>query len=214
LIKMFVVGRFIEKYTGSEVFLASPSFRNLAILLLAFPLYIYINFSGYCDIMIGFARAVGFELPENFRHPYLARNSIDFWRRWHITLSEFFRDYLYFPLYTAMARKGIWPWMATGAAVLFSFAAMGAWHGSRLGFVIFGLLHGIGVIAALAYEALLRAALAKDKLEWYRNNPVINVLSVVCFQAFVVLSFLPFQFNGDQLRSILRAVRTLLGTPV
>ena len=213
MIKMFVVGGVLEKYSGADAFLANPNAANLAMLLLAFPLYLYINFSGYCDIMIGLAGAVGFDLPENFRHPYLARNSIDFWNRWHITLSEFFRDYFYFPLYLVMARRRVWPWLATGVTTLCSFAVMGAWHGSAPGFVIFGLVHGAGVIAALAYESLLQATLAKEQLTRYRTNPLITALSVICFQAFVVLSFLPFQFSHQQLRSIVHAVRTLVGSP-
>jgi D-alanyl-lipoteichoic acid acyltransferase DltB (MBOAT superfamily) len=211
-IKMFLVAPLFERYAGADAFVATPNLPNLAALLLAFPLYLYVNFSGYCDIVIGLARVVGFELPENFRHPYLARTSIEFWNRWHITLSEFFRDYQYFPLFLALARRRVWPWMATGVATLCSFAVMGAWHGNRPGFVIFGLLHGAAVLVALAYDALLRAALAKETLARYQASRVISALSVLCFQGFVVLSFLPFQFSNQQLRSIVHALRALVSS--
>lgn len=214
MLKMFVVGRRLDAYCGCELFLSKPSLLHLARLLLAFPLYIYINFSGYCDIMIGLARAVGFELPENFRKPYLARNSIDFWSRWHITLSEFFRDYFYFPLTLSLGRR-TWPWLGTAVATLCSFAVMGAWHGNRAGFVVFGLLHGAGVLAVLLYQAFLKSVLGKEKLQWYRANVPMHAVSVALFQSFVVLSFLPFQFSMEQIRSILRvASHALIGRGV
>ena len=210
-IKMFIVAFLLEKYIGDASFLAVSTFRNLAGLLLSYPLYLYINFSGYCDIVIGLAAAVGFELPENFRHPYLASNGLEFWTRWHITLSEFFRDYVYFPLYLAMARKGVRASLASGLAVLTSFTLMGAWHGNRLGFVIFGILHGTGVAAALAWDGILKRRLSKARLKSYRTNPAIRLIAVVAFQAFVLVSFLPFRFTGAELRAIAGATRTMLG---
>lgn len=105
--------------------------------VLAFSLQIYFDFSAYSDMAIGLARMFGFELQENFRYPYSAGNVRDFWRRWHISLSRWFRDYLYIPL--GGNRCGYW---RTGCHLLLVFFLCGLWHGASWNFVIWGLLHG------------------------------------------------------------------------
>lgn len=96
-IKMFIIAQLVQKYATPSIFIDDPKITSLIVFLCAFPVYLYVNFSGYCDIVIGIARAVGFRLPENFNHPYIARNLNDFWGRWHITLSSLLRDYLLLP---------------------------------------------------------------------------------------------------------------------
>lgn len=98
---------------------------------LAFSFQIYCDFSGYSDMAIGAARAMGFELTTNFRRPYFAGSFQDFWRRWHISLSAWFRDYVYFPL------------GGTVTALVIVFLLSGAWHGSNWTFVIWGALHAM-----------------------------------------------------------------------
>lgn len=207
MLKMFVVGRLLERASGLEPFLGHPGYWSLAKLLAAYPLYLYVNFSGYCDVMIGLARAVGFTLPENFANPFLARNTIDFWNRFHITLSEFFRDFVYYPLQLAFARRGFSK-IAVPVAVLSSFVLMGTWHGNRLGFVTFGLLHGLGVIAAFGWQSILKATLGRDGFRWYRSNVGIRVGATLCFQLFLLISFLPYQFDGEQMRRIVSTLGT------
>ncbi len=118
--------------------------------LLAFTFQIYFDFSGYSDMAIGLGRVFGFRFPENFEHPYIARTATEFWRRWHITLSRFFRDYVYIPL----GGNRRWPvrnlfvvWMLTGL-----------WHGASWNFVLWGAYYG----ALLYVERLgLRAVLER-----------------------------------------------------
>ena len=111
----------------------------------AFPIWLYLNFSGYTDVVIGAARLLGFPLPENFNRPYLARNIIDFWNRWHISLSHWVRDYVFMTSYkTAVLR---FPQRGKYLGYAFLFLALfvaGIWHGSTGNFVIFGALHGLG----------------------------------------------------------------------
>ena len=203
-IKMFVIGQWLGRRLGAPV--PSPAGGlHAALPLVLFPLHMYVNFSGYCDIMIGFARAVGFTLPENFRHPYLARNSLDFWSHWHITLSEFFRDYVYFPLYTSMSRR--LPALSSAiAATLVSFALMGAWHGNSARFAVFGLVHACGVVTTLVYQRLLKRMLTKAQLRRYAGHRAIHVVAVLAFQSFVVLSFVPFQYELRDVPAVLRSV--------
>jgi alginate O-acetyltransferase complex protein AlgI len=120
----------------------------------AYTLQIYFDFSGYCDMAIGLARVFGFKFPENFNYPYVARSIKDFWRRWHMSLSAWFRDYVYIPL--------------GGNRVSFSrqyfnlfliFFLCGLWHGASWNFVIWGMIHG----AFLVFE---RVKIGKSFLEF------------------------------------------------
>ena len=104
----------------------------------AYTLQIYFDFSGYSCMAIGLGKMFGFDFPENFRHPYASRSIRDFWHRWHITLSTWFRDYLYIPL--GGSRGGEW---RTWRNLLIVFLACGLWHGASWTFVAWGLFHGV-----------------------------------------------------------------------
>lgn len=104
----------------------------------AYTLQIYYDFSGYSDMAIGIGRMLGFDFLENFRHPYCSCSVREFWRRWHISLSSWFRDYLYIPL--GGNRKGLF---RTCLNSLIVFALCGLWHGASFMFVIWGLWHGL-----------------------------------------------------------------------
>ncbi|WP_277647587.1 MBOAT family O-acyltransferase, partial [Galactobacillus timonensis] len=109
--------------------------------LLLYALQLYYDFSGYSDLAIGSARLFGFRFEKNFDHPYLSTSLTDFWRRWHITLGAWFRNYLYFPL--GGSRKGK---VRTCLNLLIVFAATGLWHGANWTFVLWGLLHGVVMV--------------------------------------------------------------------
>ena len=113
------------------------SFTAAWVGVLAYTVQIYFDFSGYSDMAIGLARMFGFRFPENFNRPYSAYSITDFWRRWHITLSNWFRDYLYIPLggNTGSSTR-------TYVNLLIVFFATGLWHGASWTFVIWGLYHG------------------------------------------------------------------------
>lgn len=105
--------------------------------LACYTAQIYFDFSGYTDMALGLGRLFGIELPENFNHPYVATSVRDFWRRWHISLSTWFRDYLYIPLGGGRAS----PWRVR-LNLLVVFALCGVWHGATLNFLAWGLWHG------------------------------------------------------------------------
>lgn len=107
----------------------------------AYSLQLYFDFSGYSDMAIGMGRMFGFRLPINFNSPYKATSIIDFWRRWHITLSSFFRDYVYIPL--GGNRRGL---AAQAAFVTVVFFLTGLWHGAGWTFVVWGSIHGLLVL--------------------------------------------------------------------
>ncbi len=106
--------------------------------LACFALQIYFDFSGYTDMAIGMGRILGFRLAENFRDPYLATSLTDFWKRWHISLSTWIRDYLYYPLCGKRP-----PQIRTYASLCACFILCGLWHGAAWNFVLFGCFHGV-----------------------------------------------------------------------
>ncbi len=122
-----------DLYSGATVWIA----------VLAYTGQIYFDFSGYTDIAIGAAKMLGYRFPVNFRHPYLATTIADFWRRWHMTLSRWLRDYLYISI--GGNRHGNW---MTYRNLLITMVLGGLWHGAAWSFVLWGLWHG----AALALE--------------------------------------------------------------
>ncbi|MCX7049671.1 MAG: hypothetical protein NTX50_29815 [Candidatus Sumerlaeota bacterium] len=131
-------------------------YLTLATIFYLYPLYIYFNFSGYCDIVIGGGYLLGLRIPENFNSPFLSRNLIEFWTRWHITLGLWIRDYLYTPMLMSALRR--WPRKGVNLAFLFYFVAFflaGVWHGSTSNFIIYGLLHGFGLSVAKLWEMLI-----------------------------------------------------------
>jgi alginate O-acetyltransferase complex protein AlgI len=126
-----------------------PHTHRIAVVV-AIGFRILLDFSGYSDMAIGFARMMGIRLPENFRWPYLATNLVDFWQRWHISLSTWIRDYIYIPL--GGGRYGNTRRILNGAI---AFALCGLWHGAGWNFILWGLYHGAGFgvsVAALHLE--------------------------------------------------------------
>ena len=123
--------------------LEAPAFEILWAGVFAFAIQIYADFSAYSDIARGTARWFGFELMVNFDHPYLARGPQDFWRRWHISLSTWFRDYVYIPL--GGSRHGFGRELAN---VLATFVLSGFWHGASWNYVLWGAYHGLLLVAS------------------------------------------------------------------
>ena len=143
--------------------------------LIAYSLQIYCDFSGYSDMAIGTAQMIGYELPENFRMPYLAANIADFWHRWHVTLSEWLRDYLYIPL--GGSRKGT---ARTYFNLMATMLLGGLWHGASWNFVLWGFLHG----AALAMHRAWRSAFPAVRIPRGLSTPVTTLFTVLCWVPF------------------------------
>ena len=140
-----------------------PGYRSRIGLMTALFFYafqVYCDFAGYSLIAIGSAKTMGFDLVRNFNQPFVSRNITEFWRRWHISLSVWFNDYLFNPLLIAWRGLGKW---AVVLALLCTFLISGLWHGAGWTFVVFGLLHGL----AVAFEFLTR----KFRLRLSRKIP-------------------------------------------
>lgn len=121
-----------------------------------YAMQIFFDFSGYTDMAIGLGKMVGFDLPENFNFPYIALNISDFWRRWHITLSSWFRDYVFYPLEFKRRNQKVF---RTESNTLIVFFLTGFWHGAGWQFIAWGMWHGL----FSSLEAFLRARKVKAK---------------------------------------------------
>jgi D-alanyl-lipoteichoic acid acyltransferase DltB (MBOAT superfamily) len=171
----------------------------LATVLFAFQ--IYADFSGYSDIAIGAARVMGFRLMTNFNHPYLARSISEFWKRWHISLSTWFRDYVYIPL--GGSRDGAWRWQFN---LLITFLLSGLWHGANWTFVIWGALNGMYLVVANLSKRF-RTSLAKAvKLD--RALALHDVLQVAC--TFVLICIAWVFFRAKTVSSAVAILRTIV----
>jgi alginate O-acetyltransferase complex protein AlgI len=159
--------------------------------LIAYALQIYCDFSGYSDMAIGTAKMLGYDLPENFNMPYLAASVAEFWRRWHITLSQWLRDYLYIPL--GGNRHGE---RRTYVNLIVTMLLGGLWHGASWNFVLWGFLHGSG----LAVHRLWR-----EHTPWRLPRAIAWPLTL----GFVTLCWVPFRAPNFALTVAM--LRTLFG---
>jgi len=165
LFKKVIIANYLATDFVDGVFRSPEAFSRLDLLLgmYAYALQIYCDFSAYTDIAIGVAMLLGYRFPENFNQPYRALSVQDFWRRWHITLSNWLRDYLYIPLGGSRGSR-----FATYRNIMITMGLGGLWHGANFNFVIWGLLHG----AALVLERMLGSAEGKRRrvpaaLAWF-----------------------------------------------
>jgi D-alanyl-lipoteichoic acid acyltransferase DltB (MBOAT superfamily) len=139
-----------------------------------YALQLFFDFSGYTDIAMGAALLLGIRLPENFRQPYLAVNVAEFWRRWHITFSEWLRDYVFDPL----PKRRKHPLLSYSYAFLITFTLGGLWHGISWNFLIWGVLHGLALGAVFAWK--LRRKIPSP-FWWAKIPGILLTFHFVCF---------------------------------
>lgn len=202
LFKKVVIASYLSEHIVRGVFESPEFYSSWAVLaaVYAYSIQIFCDFSGYSDMAVGVGRLMGFRLPENFRSPYLALNVQDFWRRWHITLSLWLRDYLYIPL--GGSRRG-----NRYLNLIITMALGGLWHGSHLRFLIWGVMHGVGLAVVHAFHQL------KPRL-W--PGPVENAVLRWCGMAaawlltFHFVSLLWIFFRAEDMERSLEILRRLL----
>lgn len=228
LIKMRVIAPLVVAVSDQAGLATGPDDPNRAWSLLlafyAFPVQLYFNFSGYTDVAIGSARLLGFKLPENFNRPYLARNLLDFWNRWHMTLTHWIRDYVFMTSYKAAATT--FPrWAKTWSYGLLFVALFitGIWHGTTSGFAVFGILNGMGVAVNRAYGDALKAVLGRAGVERYLGNRLIQCLAIVAtfhYECFCLLAFSSHVTKSawavftDAVRQVMEIVQSIAHSPL
>lgn len=187
------------------------SVRSYAALRLAivFPLYLYSNFSGYIDIVIALARLMRVRLPENFDRPFSASSFIDFWNRWHITLSTWLKTYVYNPLLLVLMRRNtsiaFEPFL--GVLCFFvTFFLVGVWHGRTSEFVFFGVLLGAGVSINKLWQVLFTRVLGRKSYKELTKNPIYVSFGRGLTFSWFAFSNLWFWADWHQLHALLAAL--------
>ena len=180
----------IDNYSGIALIVAT----------IFFTFQIYCDFSGYSDIAIGAARVMGFELRENFKRPYFSKSIQEFWQRWHITLSSWFKDYLYIPLGGNRVIK--WKWYYN---IIITFLLSGLWHGANWTFIIWGGLHGSYLILAIIFKTQKNNISEKIK----SFSPILNRLLDVSI-TFILVAFAWIFFRANNLTDALYVLNNIM----
>jgi len=164
---------------------------SLILIAVLFSYQLFADFSGYSDIAIGTARALGYELSENFNRPYSARSISQFWRKWHMSLSNWIRDYLYIPLGGNRVSKIRWYFN-----LLLTFVLIGLWHGANWTFVMFGATHGVYMIIGSATEKMRQWV-----SDFTRLSKIPKIKSAMqVFSVFALVSFGWIFFRAESLK--------------
>jgi len=167
--------------------------------------YLYFNFSGYMDIVIGVGRLLGQDLPENFNKPFLARNFLEFWTRWHMTLSQWFKTYLFNPLMSMLISRVpqavMIPYLGI-MAFFITFFVMGVWHGTTIVFVIYGLLMGAGASANKLWQLVMVDRLGREGYRRLSEQPLYIYSSRGLTTGFFAMGVTCLWVNMDQLHRL------------
>jgi len=201
LFKKMVIADNVALHANS-IFIEGAALDNSALVwwgALCFGIQIYCDFSGYTDIALGSAHLLGVELPENFRTPYAATSPRDFWRRWHISLSTWLRDYLYIPL--GGSRNGA---RTMAIALMMTMLLGGLWHGASWNFVIWGFLHGILLLVNrfLSSNSMIVSSFS-------RFPRAMILASWISTQYFIFLTWLVFRIEDTQM--LTRSMKSFVG---
>ena len=173
--------------------------------------YLYLNFSGFCDIAIGVSGLLGIHVQENFDRPFSKRNLQEFWAHWHMTLTNYMRDMVFVPLSKTLVRR-FGPASAPhciALAIAIVFVLMGIWHGAGWNFVLYGLWHAVGVVAVHYYTLFLKKRLGKVRYAKYRENRVIYHIANAVTLAYFALGLILVANSMRGLRMIFSTFRPM-----
>ena len=193
-----VVYKFVADYLVSQQELAHPRLGNLGaaqiyVFFIIISMRIFLDFAGYSLIAIGLAGLYGINVPQNFRSPYFSFSLIDFWNRWHISLSSWVRDYLYIPL--GGSRRGK---LKQSVNLLLAMLVIGLWHGFGTNFMIWGLYHGLG----LTVNHMWRLKFTKTNFVSKEWPQLVNCCKIFTVFTFVSIGWLFFFYPTAEAISI------------
>lgn len=199
LIKKLILADYISPYIdGIFNSIHTASGIQLLMACLLYPVELYGDFSGYTDIALGGACMLGFKLSPNFNRPFIAQTTAEFWRRWHMSLSFWVRDYLYLPLSSGMRRWGQW---GVFLSLSLTFAGLGAWHGAGWNYIIYGLIQGLIIF----YE--MKTAMIRNKIKNWIGNPLFTTLSIL--RTYLLFAFSLVFFRLESVSDALYYIRNI-----
>ncbi len=170
LLHKFVLGTWVHRYWLSPLNADSTAAMDMASNMYAYSVYLYLDFAGYSLLAIGLGRMMGVELPMNFDKPWLTMNPQEFWRRWHISLGDWLRDYFFRPIYKSLSgvkRLKAWPLLKQNVALFSTFLLMGFWNGPEVHYIASGALFGIYSAVYNTYQFKSR----KNQWDFWGRTP-------------------------------------------
>ncbi|WP_088071379.1 D-alanyl-lipoteichoic acid biosynthesis protein DltB [Gottfriedia luciferensis] len=184
----YIIGYLINKYFLETPFVLEHTFVSNLAYMYAYSLYLFFDFAGYSAFAIGVSYLVGIKTPENFNMPFISKNIKDFWNRWHMSLSFWFRDYVYMRIVFFLTKKKTIKSRRTISYIgYFSlFLLMGAWHGIQLNYLLYGLYQAILMCSFDWFEQY------NKKRKIWKNNKLTHVLSIIITFHFICFGFLIF----------------------
>lgn len=192
IIKKYALAAYITANFTERVFGSPHLFTGMENLFAAIgqALVIFLDFSGYTDMMLGMGLLLGFRLSENFNFPYASANITEYWRRWHMSLSKWLNEYLFFPLSFTLRRWNKW---GTVLAVMITFVISGFWHGTSLNYTLWGALHGLALSWDIASSGI------RDKIKNGVPTWIYHPISVALTFTFLALSGIYFKLEDMEI---------------
>lgn len=205
LFKKVVLANNLLPFSIVALDLTDPSLTPLKAILgiYAYMLYAYFDFSGYSDMAIGGGKMVGIDLPENFNYPFFKRNLQQFWANWHMSLTQWLTDYIYWPLVRKMRhvpslRK--LPVTNSNICIIITFMVCGIWHGDGIHFFLWGSYHGIGLALLNVYTYIEKKYFKKEWIYFINRTKLgYSISTLITFQ-YAAFGFLLFGYNIEQLK--------------
>jgi D-alanyl-lipoteichoic acid acyltransferase DltB (MBOAT superfamily) len=211
LVKYKFLGSILSQMTYSNLLFNDHYHHwiDLFVAILFYYLFLYCNFSGFCDMAIGLAGLIGIPVAENFNSPFAARNVKDFWNRWHITLSTYMRDVVFSPLSKFLVRV-MGPANANHAialTIIVVFLLVGIWHGVGWNFAAYGAAHALGVVANHYYTIGLKKWLGREGFKAYNANRWVHAIAVCLTFCYCAATLLFFANTFPELKQIFSMLR-------
>jgi membrane protein involved in D-alanine export len=210
LVKKFVVAELLWHFSirpGMPI--ESLGALQLLVRTYVFYLYLYCDFSGYCDVVIGVGSLMGVRPPENFNLPFLARNVSDYWLRVHRTLTTWLTDYVFNPCFAALLRRmteRFGTYVPMAIALLVTMLVSGLWHGTTMAFVYFGLLHGVYLVIQHGYSTWMRKRLGRKRFAAFSRHIVVHGAAVFVTYNLTSLAYLFFVLDADEVARVVTRV--------
>ncbi|WP_416825585.1 D-alanyl-lipoteichoic acid biosynthesis protein DltB [Ectobacillus polymachus] len=184
----FIIGYLINEYMLHTEFIMRNTFSSVLVYMYAYSFYLFFDFAGYSAFAIGISYFMGIKTPENFNKPFISRNIKDFWNRWHMSLSFWFRDYIYMRFVFLMTKKKLIKdrYIVSYMGFFLNFFIMGMWHGLHTNYIIYGLYHALLFILFDLFER------QNKKHKFWPKNKLTHIIAIIITFHFVCFGFLIF----------------------
>lgn len=194
IVQKFLVAEAIDRFLLSNINAHDFSVKGIALNAIAYSAFLYFDFSGYSNMAIGIGKMFGLNIPRNFDNPILSRNPQDFWRRWHISLSEWLRDVIFMPVYMTLCKSQFFSsrrLFAQNIGIFLTLLAMGTWNGISLHYVVSGVMFGT---YSAVFNVMVSYSRSVPALRWMLTNPITRFLGRVITVILAMLAL--YVFSG------------------